>query len=204
MGVVNTHLNGVVQTQEYQAVGGSDQAGNEKTEGMSRVLSNVPPSTIPLIDRISDRRPLLGRMEPIKFPSISDVPIIREPAGCGPLMERISRSPPPSRLPPSEQWRTQGRGLDSAGEGARRERVSYAWSAEQWRKYDKGKGVTLEGVRRNERGELDIGDLYTYAFIMRSLPGHPKKHAPSNQETLTPRLEPHRSEIHTNCSGVGT
>ena len=87
----NTCLHGVIQVQ----YGGGGQA---KFAGQA--LGHVPMPTIPLIDRLSNQKPLLARMEPITFLLISDVPVIQDPVGHRPLLEQISSSPPPPQLPP--------------------------------------------------------------------------------------------------------
>lgn len=143
-------------------------------------LASTTPRT-PLLLRIGDRTPHNERRPPITFPTISNVPVIHEPTAKIPLMERIlplqpllqQMDPPPPQLPPrvGPVRRTRGGDPTSRGEGLRAEPQSFAWSAHQWRTRDKQQKRMLQGVRRNEEEELDIGDLYTYSFIMRALHG---------------------------------
>lgn len=144
-------------------------------------------STPLLIDRIGDRPPLIDRISPptvsFSFPTISEVPVIRDCPEQPSFLDRISLAPshileipPPPQLPPVPE--SDGRGSSSEGEGVR-ERTSFAWSASQWREQDAKKRLTLKGVRRNLEGELDMGDLYTYCFLMRALYGqNTRRHTP--------------------------
>ena len=57
------------------------------------------------------------------------------------------------------------------GEGVRHEKTSLTWSTHQWRQHDKVEKQTLKGIRCNNKGELDIGDLFTYTFIIQAFHG---------------------------------
>ena len=168
----NTRLNEVFRTRETRDTSGTDN----RTTGVTHEHPHLedredPPLQIPLIDRIGGRAQVDDRVPPITFPTISSTPIIREDSMEIPLTKATPRrsGPPPPHQPPREHG--QAGGSNFQGEGARRGQVSFAWSADQWRKRDRDQEVILKGVRRNEEGELDVGDLYTYSFIMRTLYG---------------------------------
>ena len=163
----NARLTESICTRETRAPQNNDNPRDTaptQRDSPQRESSTTP--TIPLIHRIGSRAPFIERPSPIEFPSISDVPIIREPST--PVLD-----PPPPHLPPDSRFRqrTGGRGPFFEGEGVKHECTTFASSASQWRQHDKNKRTNLKAVRRNEQGELDIGDLYTYAFIMRAFHG---------------------------------
>lgn len=66
------------------------------------------------------------------------------------------------------------------GEGVRHEKTSLTWSTHQWRQHDKVEKQTLKGIRHNSKGELNIGDLFTYTFIIQAFHGQ-------NSRRNTPR-----------------
>ena len=168
----NTRLNEVARVRETGDAGETNNRTTGAAHGHQHLEDReVLPPQIPLIDRIGGRAQVDGRVPPITFPTISSTPIIREDSMEILLTKGTPRrsDPPPTHRPPRDH--SQARGSNFQGEGARRGQVSFAWSADQWRKRDRDQEVILKGVRRNEEGELDIGDLYTYSFIMRTLYG---------------------------------
>ena len=175
----NTRLNEVVRARETGTYGDmSDRAMGTPGEQTHLGGREILPPQLPLIDRIGGRVQVDGCTSPITFPTISSIPVIREdlrmnhltdgaPERSGPA--NMASDPPPPHQPPVEY--NQASGPAFQGEGARRGKVSFAWSPNQWRERDRDQEVILKGVRRNQEGELDIGDLFTYSFIMRALYG---------------------------------
>ena len=170
----NTRLNEVIQAHEVQSMERtSNQTVVEPPERTYPASQETGPAPIPLIQRIGDRAPAQDEVSPITFPSISDIPVIRETPTNIPLIQRISGPiavptiDPPPLVETTDQTREWG--PNSEGEGVRQRQTPFAWSANQWRQWDKEKNLPRKGIRRNSEGELDIGDLYTYTFILRAL-----------------------------------
>ena len=183
----NTRLNEATRARE---AGNNDEANNRIVNSPYEDprpggQEDLQPRTR-LIDRIGERVQVEDRTPIITFPTISGTPVIREDRSPTLLIDRapkessstiIASNPPPPHQPPSGRNHDQGPAF--RGEGARRGQVSFAWSAIQWRACDRDQEMALKRVRRNNEGELNIGDLYTYSFIMRTLYGQDeRKHTP--------------------------
>jgi hypothetical protein len=192
----NTRLNEAARTHEAHVTNRwNDLAQPDAGSDYPQLgCQETPLPVIPLIDRIGDRIPIEEETR-ITFPSISNIPIIREGPVNPPLVRRISDQrvlvtapydPLPPQRPPTTHAQDRRHGFQ--GEGVRRAQVSFAWSADQWRSYDKEQKINLKGVRRNDQDSLDIGDVYTYAFIMRTLHGQDsRKHTPRSVKRRAPR-----------------
>lgn len=179
----NTRLNEVVRMHGAQTAGGATNRPDEPSGAAHQGPQEDVPPSIPLIQRIGGRTPLENQTLPITYPSISSVPVIRETPGNAPLLSRISGrisnstdpvdSPPPPHQPPTTgaHLQTRARGPDFQGEGVRSGQTSFAWPASRWRQRDREGKPTEKGIRRNDKGELEIGDLYTHAFILRAFHG---------------------------------